>query len=286
MRCSSYCTADSYNLNNKLKGVISLGYHMQLIERVIYARSIETNKNIDIFIFNFGCVVIWGANEQEESEILAKIKYIEKGRLTEKHYEYNNFNYNSESDKTYIDEENNLIYLGNKSENIKLSISHALAQSVKLEELEQYVEKLLKQTESIQKELAAKGSVSLSKSAISKQLGVLFNARYLVNIHSDILDIPEFFWRRPSLEPIYLMTVKFQDITIRQGVLNNHLNLIHDLYSMLSSDLDHKHSTRLEIIIIALITIEVFFALQNSNILQKLISAVTILLDDYFFSLI
>ena len=91
-------------------------------------------------------------------------------------------------------------------------------------------------------------------------------------MHSDILDIPEFFWRRPSFEPIYNMTVEFQDIILRQGILNNHLNLIHELYTVLSSDLNHRHSTRLEVIIVLLITIEVVLAITNHhNIIDGLL---------------
>src|SRR5690606_11446123 len=116
--------------------------------------------------------------------------------------------------RTYINEEKNIIILGSEDSFIKLSVSHALAQSVKLNDLEDSVITLLKKTKPIQKELAQNGRVSLSKSELLKQLGMLFNARYSVNLHSDILDIPEFFWRRPSFEPIYNMTIEFQDIIL------------------------------------------------------------------------
>ena len=69
------------------------------------------------------------------------------------------------------------------------------------------------------------------------------------------------------------MTVEFQDIGTRQGILNNHLNLIQELYNMLSSDLDHKHSSRLEMVIIILIAIEIFIALYKEGFLETIISA-------------
>ena len=141
-----------------------------------------------------------------------------------------------------------------------------------LDLLEESVIKLLENTKPIQQELAQKGRVSLSKSEISKQIGVLFSSRYSVNMHSDVLDTPEFFWRRPRYEPVYLMTVEFQDIRTRQEILNNHLNLIQELYNMLSSDLNHKQSSRLEMVIIILIAIEIVIALHKEGFLEKLIS--------------
>ena len=161
------------------------------------------------------------------------------------------------------------------SEYLKLSISHALAQSVKLMVLEISVSKLLDKTAPIQQELAQKGSISLSIKEISKNIGMLFNERYSINLHSDILDTPEFFWRRPSYEPLYLATASFQDIQVRQNILNHRLDIIQELYSMLSNELNYKHSTRLEIIIILLITIEVLVALSHYGIIKKIFEFIT-----------
>jgi uncharacterized Rmd1/YagE family protein len=275
MRCSSYCTAEEYTLNSETISIMAKTVpNPEFVEKVLHY---QTNNNkadhpIDVFLFTFGCVIIWGATEGQEEEILRNISFVEKRKLKEAHSEFIDFDYNDTEDRTYINEEKNIIILGDDSTLVKLSVSHALAQSVKLNELEESVITLLKHTKPIQRELAQTGRVSLSRSQLSKQLGKLFNARFSINMHSDILDIPEFFWRRPSFEPIYNMTVEFQDIILRQGILNNHLNLIHELYTVLSSDLNHRHSTRLEVIIVLLITIEVVLAITNHhNIIDGLL---------------
>ncbi|MBS1689769.1 MAG: RMD1 family protein, partial [Bacteroidetes bacterium] len=179
-------------------------------------------------------------------------------------------NYDESSQKSFIDEDKNEIILHNNHVFTKISMSHALAQSVKLQILERSVSNLLDATAPIQKELAQRGSVSLSKTEIAKQMGVLFSERYSINMHSDILDVPEFFWRRPSYEPLYLMTAEFHDITQRQNIMNHRLDMIHDLYSILSDELNARHSSRLEIIIIVLITIEVVIALIDKNFLSHI----------------
>jgi len=182
------------------------------------------------------------------------------------------FEYDLTSAKTFIDEEQNKIILADDSVFVKLSISHALAQAVKLSILELSVNELIIKVTPIQKELAKIGSVSLSKKEISKQIGLLFNERYSINLHSDLLDTPEFFWRRPSYEPLYLMTVEFQDIHLRQTILNHRLGLIQELYNILSNELNYKHSTRLEVIIIILIAIEVFIAVIHNDIFPKILN--------------
>lgn len=274
MRCSSYCTAEEYDLNSEtLDKLANIGaVKPEFIEKVLHFQlSYPASANlVDVFLFTFGSVIIWGATEEQEEKILKDISFIEKRKLSDQHSEFIGFQYNEEEDRTYINEEKNIIILGNDSVLTKLSVAHALAQSVKLYELEVSVISLLEKTKPIQKELAQTGRVSMSKSELSKQLGRLFNTRYSINLHSDILDIPEFFWRRPSYEPIYHMTVEFQDIILRQGILNNYLNLIHELYSMLSDDLNHRHSTRLEIIIVLLITLEVIIAITQEDVLHRL----------------
>lgn len=276
MRCSSYCTAEEYTLNQEIISILKkTSSNHEFVEKVLHYQ-IPGHKDdhfIDVFLFTFGCVIIWGATEKQEEEILQNISFLEKRKLEDAHSEFIDFDYNTTEDRTYINEEKNIIILGDHSTLVKLSVSHALAQSVKLNDLEESVITLLKNTKPIQKELAQTGRVSLSRSQLSKQLGKLFNARFSINLHSDILDIPEFFWRRPSFEPIYNMTVEFQDIILRQGILNNHLNLIHELYTVLSSDLNHRHSTRLEVIIVLLIAIEVLLGITNhSSIVNSLFS--------------
>ncbi len=273
MRCASYCTTSEYKMNDLVINLNKIGLEPKHFDDVLYIQK-EQVKNlnpIDVFFFPFGCVTIWGAEESQEKMILEDIAALQANQTDEIMSDFIYFDYDKTTGKTFIDEEKNQIILADKSTFIKLSISHALAQSVKLSVLEKSVSNLIVKTTPIQQELASTGSVSLSKKEISQQIGILFNERYSINLHSDILDTPEFFWRRPSYEPLYLMTAEFQDIQIRQDILNHRLNMIHELYNILSNDLNYKHSTRLEWIIIILITIEVVLSLIHDKLFFKII---------------
>ena len=272
MRCLSYCTASEYKIVDLVEYLNNKGLEPKYFDDAVYVQLRDRkDTNSDVFFFPFGCITIWGSSEIHEEAIIQDITDFEIDRVDEVvsdfiYFEYSNKT-SSNNNKTFIDEERNKIVLADKSEYIKLSISHALAQSVKLSVLEKSVSKILKKTAPIQQELAATGSVSLSKKEISKQIGNLFNERYSINLHSDILDTPEFFWRRPSYEPLYLMTAEFQDINVRQGILNHRLDMIQELYNILSNELNYKHSSRIEITIVILITIEVILALLHNHVI-------------------
>jgi uncharacterized Rmd1/YagE family protein len=255
--------------------LVSKGFVVQNFDDVLFAK-MQDNDDLDIFLFPYGCFTVWGSDEAREKLLLNELKQFEIDSLTEVMSDPINFEYDENADKdhakTFIDEERNKIILSNRSEYIKLSLSHALAQSVKLMVLELSVSKILEKTSSIQKELANTSSVSLSKKEISKQIGQLFSERYSINLHSDILDTPEFFWRRPSYEPLYLMTAEFQDISVRQGILNHRLDIIQELYNILSNELNYKHSARLEITIVVLIAIEVVLAFSHTSVISDIIN--------------
>ena len=53
------------------------------------------------------------------------------------------------------------------------------------------------------------------------------------------------------------MTSRYLDIRPRVELLSNKLDVIHELFEMLADDLNHKHSSFLEWIIIILIAFEI-----------------------------
>ena len=142
--------------------------------------------------------------------------------------------------------------------------------------------------------MAVDGKIRLKKTAIAKRIGQLFVDRASINLHSDILDHPDFFWEDDEWLSLYLKTSKYLEIERRaevptkpkseglQGtsrlngttnsetttlsltitltptqVLNKRLDIIKELFDMLASELHQSHSNKLEWIVIILIAIEV-----------------------------
>ena len=141
----------------------------------------------------------------------------------------------------------------------KLAVSFALAQSVKLGVFERTVEQTILETRSIPERMAYDGTIRLKRKQITRRIGQLFVDRASINLHSDILDHPDFFWEDDEWLPCYMRASKYLEVDRRAEVLNKRLDIIKELYDMLASELATAHSNKLEWIIIILILIEVIF---------------------------
>ncbi len=255
MRCIGYCSASSFDLPRLLTFSQGIG-SAQLYRDVIHVQIKEERKTKgDIFYFSFGAIVCWGFTEEEEKLILTGVKEFE--REPNPKLEIDEFSYRyGESMKIEEDE----IVLPNKNILSKLAVSHGIAQSVKLTIFEELVQKTIDGTKHLPSTLAQKGKIPLSRKEISKKMGELFMERNFVNLHSEILDTPEFFWNYPELEPFYRKTAHYLDAGKRVEVLNKRLAVIHELFEILSGEINHQHSARLEWTIIVLIIIEVLLS--------------------------
>jgi uncharacterized Rmd1/YagE family protein len=256
MRCTCYCTAASYDIPRLYQYLQRLG-STQLFRDVVHIQ-IKEDKQMkgDIFYFSYGSVVCWGFMEEEEKEILQSIKEFEKEPLAK--IELDEFTY-TYGDAIKIEEDE--IFLHNRSSLTKLAVSHGIAQSVKLSTFEDLIQKTIEHTRQLPLDLAQKGKIRLSRKEISQKMGEIFIERNFINLHSEILDTPEFFWDFPELEPFFRRTAHYLDVSKRAEVMNKRLNIVHELFEILSGELNHQHSSRLETIIILLILIEVTLAL-------------------------
>jgi uncharacterized Rmd1/YagE family protein len=263
MRCASYATADGYELIRISDYLNTLGNVVEKFSpEIIHAKmDLESDgATCDIFIFEYGCLIIWGASLAQEKLILKKLSKFTRTPFNKPYDDACEYVI-KDVEQTTIDEENDLITLGKDADISMISISYGLSQSIKLAQFEDSVIKTIAVTKKIPRELIELGKISLSRKELAQKMGELFAVRNLINLYSDLLDTPEFFWRRPKCEPYYMMTVEFLDIKTRIEILNKRLDVLHELYEMLSNELQHIHGSRLEIIIIFLITFEVILSI-------------------------
>ncbi|NDD58696.1 MAG: sporulation protein RMD1 [Chlamydiae bacterium] len=255
MRCTCYCSTSSFDIPRLFQSMIAEG-PAQLFRDVVHVQMREDKKILgDVFYFSYGVIVTWGFSESEENELLLKSKHFEKEPNAKLELDEFTFIF---GDSMRIEEDE--IVLQNKNTLTKLAVSHGLAQSVKLTTFEEVIQKTIDTTKHLPSELAVKGKIPLSRKEISRKMGGLFIERNFINLHSEILDTPEFFWDYPELEPFYRRTAHYLDVSKRVEVLNKKLTVVHELFEILSDELKHQHSSRLEWTIIILIVIEVILA--------------------------
>jgi uncharacterized Rmd1/YagE family protein len=262
MRCVSYCTATSYDLTSLAASYKRKGYISKLSRDVLHISSMDTP--VDIFFFNHGSAVFWGLQKKQEQQWLERLK---KFSLRPLHtIETDHFCFRFGED-TVIDTHErfkvDIITLDSDNPQIKLAISYALAQSVKLEAFEEAIKMNIQKNAPLPEEIAARGSIKLSRNSISRRMGEIFIARSSINLNSEYLDMPEFFWRNPNLEPFYEMSKKFLDIPNRVVALNQKLDVLQELLMILNTQVEHRHSSLLEMIIIILIVVEITVTLLH-----------------------
>lgn len=257
MDCWAFCSATSYKIKN-LQEDLKSRWKTTLYRDALHVEIPISGGTADAFYFSYGALVVWGCPRDQALEFLEFTRDYEHQHSEET--EADEFTYVYGEITKIIDDE---ITLPNHEVLTKLAISHGIAQSVKLGTFETSLQKTFNTTKKLPEDLAQKGKISLSRKEIRRKMGELFIERASINLHMDVLDTPEFFWEYPELEPYYKLMANYLDISPRVEVLNQRLDVVHGMFEMLGSELNHQHSSRLELTIICLIVIEVALALMR-----------------------
>ncbi|CAG8839747.1 30367_t:CDS:10, partial [Gigaspora margarita] len=237
-RVTAYCTAVYANLKINasficLNKCSSCGfiYFLVLIGLDDVVVPSQDQPIPEITFFDYGVVVIWAEEDVETEEF--------------------HFHYAASYQPRIYNDVITLKHPGNYM--VKVTISHAIAQSVKMILFEGLIEETIEATKHIPIKMAETGKVSMSRTAITKKIGQLFIMRINLNLVSNILDTPEIFWSEPSYEPLYEAIRGYLAIFQRVDLLNQRVAVISGLLDMLKEHLTSSHGEQLEWIVIILI---------------------------------
>ncbi|PIL27688.1 hypothetical protein GSI_10841 [Ganoderma sinense ZZ0214-1] len=215
----------------------------------------ETPTEAEIFIFEYGTVVIWGMTEAQEKRFLSSLKRFEVERLAPQDVEMEDLNfYYASYSRIY----NDVITLRKGSSYMtKLSLSHALAQSVKISLFENLISATIEDTKDIPEIISATGKIDMNHKEIMRKIGELFLLRTNINSVGSVLDSPEVFWTYPDLQPLYDAARSYLEIPQRIDLLNSRVEVLQDMLQLLKDTVTSRHAERLEQIVIALIAVEI-----------------------------
>ena len=201
----------------------------------------------EIFIFDYGTVVIWGMTVSQEQRFLSDMaKFVEGGMLPSESAQTENFNfyYTTEYQARIY---NDFISLRDPRNHMtKLAISHALSQSVKTSLFEDLVSTTIETTSPLPAIIAQTGSVNLTSRQLNMQIGELFILRINIHLQGSVLDSPELMWAEPHLEPVYAAVRSYLEIGQRVGLLTERLDVIADLLAVLREQGSRRHGEVLE----------------------------------------
>ncbi|KAF2471035.1 sporulation protein RMD8 [Lindgomyces ingoldianus] len=220
----------------------------------------------EMFVFSYGVVVFWNFTERQEKDILADLTFSTSSTgillatrpLSEADFETEEFHFEYNPDIPRPRVFNDMITLKSGDHMIKLAMSHAIAQSTKLSLFEEGMSRTMLQAQYIPKRLALTGKLGMGRTEVVKMIGQLFTSRVDVNLSSNMLDTPNFFWEsEPTLHPLYTAVREYLEIKPRIQVLNERCRVFLDLGEILSDSISDKKMTRITWIIIVLIVLSI-----------------------------
>lgn len=231
----------------------------------------DLSKHAELFIFTYGVVVFWNFTEQQEKEILADLNFarveVPEGSIPQSlivrpiseqdiETEELHFTYSPNTVKPRI--YNDMVTLRSGDHMIKLAMSHAIAQSTKLSRFEARMDLTMHDVRHVPKMLALTGRLGFKREEVLKISGKLFKLRVDVNLSSNVLDTPDFFWEdEPSLNPLYTAVREYLEIEQRILVLNERCKVFLDLTEIIADTIAEYNMSRITWIIIILIAMSV-----------------------------
>ncbi|XP_057261809.1 required for meiotic nuclear division protein 1 homolog isoform X2 [Pezoporus wallicus] len=229
MQCTAFATADEYHLGNLCHDLTSHGY----VEITSLPRDAAN-------------VLVMGTEKSAKDDDPGMIFFfrgqskLHKGEIL--------LNSELDSDEVVLQ---------------KFAFSNALCLSVKLAIWESLLDNFVESIQSIPEILKSRRKVKLSHADVMQKIGELFALRHRINLSSDLLITPDFYWDREKLEELYDKTCQFLNINRRVKVMNEKLQHCMELTDLMRNHLNEKHALRLEWMIVILITIEVLFELAR-----------------------
>ncbi|MDP3559615.1 MAG: RMD1 family protein [Legionellaceae bacterium] len=266
MECLSYCVANSINLTRLDTHLKRSSLYTSVKSRDVLKIHVPGSPQSFLFVFKNGTIVAWGLKRYQMTYYVDFIKeFSEKPTLVVVHDE---FSYRT-SDKTaiephdYFDVDCLTIDKSSDCDELRLSFSYGFSQSVKLQYFETMIETLIEKYTPILDILANRSSVHIHRTKIREVIGEILATKSEMNLISNFLYHPKYFWQHPTLEEYYTMLERYLHIQRRVNAINHRLDTINDIFDMLNDYLENRHAHRLEIIIIFLIAIEILFGVLN-----------------------
>lgn len=147
----------------------------------------------EMFVFSYGVVVFWNFTEKQEKDVLADLSFsaspttgiplsLASHPLDAEDFETEEFHFEYSTEIARPRVYNDMITLRSGDHMIKLSISHAIAQSTKLSFFEENMSREMAEAKDVPRRLALTGHLGMKREEVFRIMGRLFKSRVEVNL--------------------------------------------------------------------------------------------------------
>lgn len=246
------------------------------ISHVRHSEGVPTG---DVFIFPSGTIVSWGVPRSNVEYLTAEVLSAAAKDPLGVNAEDENLEYTEDSNEDKSSIRGEMIVLGTKggaSENVqassehqsmrvilsKIAFSSGLARATKLSVLENLVDESSQSSRAVLVMLNGSPLTRMkSRRWVYQRLSHLLDLRAQLNLYSELADdLPDLFWdskQELGLETYYDQVGRTLDVLQRIKILNQKMDYAEEIIRNLRDMRSEIHSSRLEWIIIWLITFEV-----------------------------
>ncbi|KAF8968150.1 hypothetical protein BDZ97DRAFT_1975730 [Flammula alnicola] len=244
----------------------------------------EPGKEGEVFVFSNGTIICWGLGEADAKrftkEVIERAPGIEVAPLKEPETEELEFVVDP-IEQTRL--QGDLIILGQTAplnepdlllKNLppmafppetllaRYAFSQALSRSTALSALEVSLDHYLTSMALLPHTLAQTGKPGMGRTQLIKKLGELMKFRQLLNLNREnFSEVPDFYWSEPELEGYFTSLGDALEVKARTASFNDKITYAAEAQSMLRQLLTESSTHSMELIIIALIAVEVVIAL-------------------------
>jgi uncharacterized Rmd1/YagE family protein len=245
-------------------------------------------ENQTVFIFEFGAVVFWGFSNGEEKHLLGVFRRFVDEELIFHGAKFqkgeDDMAFVSSAKRSHVAISNDVIILPSVTHEIPshsspthslphssslvtetpavtylllLSVSFAIAQSAVVSIFEHRIEMKITEYKFIPETLARGELINLSDEKLGMMIGDIFQIKHDLNLHTDILDIPDALWAaNDDYLTLYDRMFRYLEVSSRVEVINKRINMQKEILDMLQQHYQSDHISNLNTIIIWLLALE------------------------------
>lgn len=179
------------------------------------------NESHELFFFREGSVVLWNCSEEETGHLLRELREFEVNPYEHVDIveECDSMSYKyTDAQQAQLKNGNFFIQKGELGDLDRYTFSNAMMSSVKLGIWEAALDRYVNSIAFLTDDLKSGRQIKMSRSAVLRKIGELFALKHMLNLRSDLLGTPDFYWDHDNLERLFLQATGYFSVQRRTKV--------------------------------------------------------------------
>lgn len=247
--------AAHFGINKKFKWEDALYLNSSHLKGIL-----KEPKDKKVYIYHFGSMVFANLAYHEIKDVLNYLKKLDKSIMVRSNMDQMEEYRVEVSSKGEYDVDNERMTVPEESEFYFDITSTVLAKSVALERIEVDIDAVFDKIEEIMEKLN-KGNLNVGDRQISSMSAKILTFKYSSISYIMLLDKPDIVWDNVEAERVFTDLSELFELDERYEKVRLKSETLMDITEMFASLVHARRGTRLEVMIIALIAIEIVMAL-------------------------